>query len=481
MSDQDAKPLDQPDADVTFGAVDATEASGEAAPTYAPGTLVTSKYRLERPLGAGGQAAVWEARNLALDARVALKLLHDGSADDAQVTRLLREARAVARLGHPAVVRVFDLARSAQGDLFIVMELLEGTTLADELLERHRLSATETVQLLLPIVDALGTAHAQGIVHRDVKPENIFITRAGAGIQPKLLDFGVAKLKREPENAWKTAAGTVLGTPAYLSPEQAEGATDIDLRSDVWSLSATLYECVTGSLPFDGDTDQELFGRIAGSDPASILEHAAGDAELWTIVQRGLAKVREDRWPSMQSFGEALARWLVRHGVTRDASGVSLEATWLRDDHRTEQPPRAAPRVPRRGDDTRPRAATAPSRRKWAIFATVTAALVFSTLALAMQARGRRAPESPPRLPPITIVPAPRAPEPVIVPLTSMATTAKAPAPSVSSTSPTARPTSAPTASAPLQGSTSKAARERSRPAPALAGDNGLDLLSPYR
>jgi serine/threonine-protein kinase len=478
----DAKPPDEPDADVTFGTVEASDLGSEPGRSYAAGDLVTSKYRLERPLGSGGQAAVWEARNLALDSPVALKLLHDSLSDDTQVGRLLREARAVARLGHPAVVRVFDLARATNGELFIVMELLEGTSLADELFERRRFSSVEAVQLLLPIVDALGAAHAQGIVHRDVKPENVFITRTAASIQPKLLDFGIAKLKREPEGGWKTAAGTVLGTPAYLSPEQADGHQDIDHRSDIWSLSATLYECVTGSLPFGGDTDEELFGQIAKRDPESILKHAAGDAELWAIVRRGLAKAPADRWPSMQAFGEALAHWLAGHGVGRDASGVALDAKWLQGvQSASPLTPTPTPRGLARGAETR--ALTAPARPRWAVPAAIALLAVVATLAFAIQ-QGTRTPE-PVAQPPLLPI-APVAHEPAVVPMpqglpapAEPTTMASVPRAEVISPSPVQK--SPPPSPAPAASSKPKTTRDPARPAPSLGGDNGLDLLSPYR
>jgi eukaryotic-like serine/threonine-protein kinase len=464
------KALDQPpEPDVTWGTIEPSDRGSG----YAPGDLVTRKYRLERPLGAGGQAAVWEARNLALDSRVALKLLHESAPEEAQSERLLREARAVARLGHPAVVRVFDLATSARGELFIVMELLEGTSLADELLERRRLSAREAVQLLLPIIDALGVAHAQGIVHRDVKPENIFLTRDGAATQPKLLDFGIVKLKRTPEPGWKTAAGTVLGTPAYLSPEQAECVPDVDHRADIWALSATLYECVTGRLPFEAETDDALFGQIAQREPASILDHAAGDPALWAIVRRGLAKAREERWQSMQALGQALARWLVAHGVDRDASGVALEAKWLSGQPGVE---RSVPTLPNASgaDVTTAPPATAPGRRRLALALALGGALVTSTIAVALW----RA--------------APRARVPAAAPAVASSGASSASPSAVTSepakgNRPTVvplRPAQSSSAQAPpheAEKSKSKAAPSGRRPLDLPSQTDTLDLLSPYR
>jgi tRNA A-37 threonylcarbamoyl transferase component Bud32 len=324
-------------------------------PSRSPGDLIAGKYRLERPLGEGGQASVWEAHHVALDARVALKLVHPDADDLGQAERLLREAQAVARLRHPAVVRVFDVAQTNDGDWFIVMELLDGECLADKLADGRRLAPTEAVGLLLPIAEALVAAHAAGIVHRDVKPDNIVLSGAGKHVQPKLLDFGIAK-RRDADWKRTTAKGVLMGTPAYLSPEQAECARDIDQRSDVWSFAVTVYECVTGRLPFDGETEQELLRSIMTGEPRSTLTSSAGDPELWRLLEGGLKKRREERCQSMKLLGTGLARWLLAQGVTEDARGVSLERTWLRSTlppgppiartttHRTRA---AAPRVAR--------------------------------------------------------------------------------------------------------------------------------------
>jgi serine/threonine protein kinase len=440
----DAKAHDE-SPDVTWATEDVAEvALGEEA--YQSGSLVTSKYRLERPLGIGGQAAVWKARNLALGVPVALKLLHSGAADDPQASRLLREARAVAQLGHPAVVRVFDLVKTPRGDWFIVMELLEGSSLADELLARRRLPARDAVRLLLPIIDALAAAHARGIVHRDVKPDNIFLTRTGANAstEPKLLDFGVAKWRLE--GGWNTAAGTVLGTPAYLSPEQAECRPDVDHRSDIWSLSATLYECVTGTLPFGGETDDALFADIARREPQSILDHTAGDAALWAILRRGLAKAPADRWPSMEALAEALNDWLL-------ASSAPVAAV---------------------SEATAARVVLTRRRHRWELPALAATGLLVSTIALALwRAQPRPTPA-------IQVVPArrtaPPAPpaqrvEPIVLPV----------GPVVSSPSPGGKTSVAspvPTASA---ASKLRAKRERPLPLPGSSEASSHDLLSPYR
>src|SRR6188768_1987977 len=169
-------------------------------PTSAPynvGDVIAGKYRLDALLGEGGMGTVWRGFNLQLEAPVALKLIR-GELDRVSLARRLKqEARAAAKLGHPAIVRVFDVGDSELGDPYIVMELLSGQTLGSLLTTERRLSAVRAVQLLLPVADALLTAHAKGIVHRDLKPDNIFISREGEELRPKLLDFGIAKLSDE--------------------------------------------------------------------------------------------------------------------------------------------------------------------------------------------------------------------------------------------------------------------------------------------
>ena len=158
-----------------------------------PGQVIAQKYRLERCLGEGGQGSVWRAENLVLELPVALKLVHPEAVHGLVPDRLFREARAAAMLGHPAIVRIFDVGRTADGLPFLVMELLRGESLADELTRTERLSPARALRLLLPIADGLAAAHAERIVHRDVKPDNIFIAVSGDWIQPKLLDFGLAR------------------------------------------------------------------------------------------------------------------------------------------------------------------------------------------------------------------------------------------------------------------------------------------------
>ena len=203
-----------------------------SATSFAVGEVLAEKYRLERELATGGMGTVWIARNLALDADVAIKVLHANNTEPNPTDRLLREARAVARLGHPSIVRVFDVGYASNGMPFLVMELLRGADLRKTVTSQGRLDAITAVKVLLPIAHALATAHDAGIIHRDLKPENIFLTRqAGTGVRPILLDFGIAKVWTEPSHRL-TQQGAILGSPEFMSPEQACG-DEVTHRSDI--------------------------------------------------------------------------------------------------------------------------------------------------------------------------------------------------------------------------------------------------------
>ncbi|HEX6764441.1 MAG TPA: serine/threonine-protein kinase [Polyangiaceae bacterium] len=297
---------------------------------YSTGDVIAEKYRLVRFLAEGAQGSVWLAENLALGSEVAIKLVHGEPSNAAPTLRLEKEARVAAQIGHAAVVRVFDLGRTSQGDAFIVMEFLQGENLGERLTACGRLSPVETVRTLLPIADVLHVAHARGIVHRDVKPENVFLAKSGSVIQPKLLDFGIAKHRGlASSESVITDVGALVGSPAYLSPEQAVCREDIGRAADLWSFCVVLYECVTGALPFDSENCHDLFRKIGEDAPAPMLAHGVGDFELWEIVRRGLAKAPEDRWPDMHSLGRALAGWLRARGIQDDLSGMRLDSKWL--------------------------------------------------------------------------------------------------------------------------------------------------------
>jgi serine/threonine-protein kinase len=243
---------------------------------------------------------------------------------------MAREAHAAARIGHPALVRVFDFGWTTRGDPFLVMELVHGEALSTLLRRESRMGAIRAVQIVLPLADGIRCAHEKGIVHRDIKPENVFLATDSFGrLQPKLLDFGIAKLDVRSSNARITQLGAVLGSPEFMSPEQARGQQDIDERTDIWSMCVMLYEMISGTMPFQDRNYNALMQLIMNEDPMPTTELSAGDAGLWKLISRGLEKKREDRWSTMTELGEALALGLYEHGVKEDASGQSIRALWL--------------------------------------------------------------------------------------------------------------------------------------------------------
>jgi eukaryotic-like serine/threonine-protein kinase len=210
------------------------------------------------------------------------------------------------------------------------MEFVEGETLGALLDRERKLSPVQALQLLLPVMDGLRCAHERGIIHRDIKPENVLIARDALGrVQPKLLDFGIAKLEHVPNVSRLTQVGDVLGSPEFMSPEQARGAQDIDARTDVWALSIMLYEMLTGCVPFKNKNYNALMQAILHEKPVPTVNLGAGDRELWLVIAKGLEKTREKRWPNMGKLGEALAFWLWDQGVAEDVCGNSLRAVWL--------------------------------------------------------------------------------------------------------------------------------------------------------
>jgi eukaryotic-like serine/threonine-protein kinase len=299
-------------------------------PRYVEGSVVAQKYRLVRILGEGGMGAVWVAQNLTLGVQVALKLIRseiEGRVDGLS-ERLLTEARAAASIGHPGIIQVFDFGLTEHGEPFIAMELLHGDSLAQVLKKRGRIAAGRAVRTVLPVVEALVVANQRGIVHRDLKPDNIFLSQQANRVQPKVLDFGIAKLS-EGFSANLTCEGTVLGSPAYMSPEQARGENNVDSRTDIWALCVVLYEMIVGAQPFSGKNWHGLMWAIMEGKPKTLAEHGLEEPALWAILQRGLSKEREHRFSSMFELGQALAIWLVEQGVTRDICNSSLKSTWL--------------------------------------------------------------------------------------------------------------------------------------------------------
>lgn len=221
------------------------------------GATVGGRYRVESVLGAGAMGTVFDARHTVLDRAVALKVVSGSLLGDPALTDLLLdEARAAARVAHPSLAQVFDAGiDEPTGDVFLAMERIDGETLRAHLDRRGTLAPSEAVALLAPVLDALSAAHAVGIIHRDVKPENVMLAASGDGApRPTLIDFGIARvLAREPHSA-ASVGEAVLGTPAYMSPEQRVAPSSVDARADLWSVALVIHECVTGRAPVAGAT-----------------------------------------------------------------------------------------------------------------------------------------------------------------------------------------------------------------------------------
>jgi serine/threonine-protein kinase len=220
------------------------------------GTVLADKYRLERKLGQGGMGAVWRAEHVQLRSPVAIKLIdHQIVAHPDALARFLREAQSAAALRSPHVVQILDFGAD-RGVPYIAMELLEGESLADRIARVGRLSPPDVARLMTQVARALGKAHEMGIVHRDIKPDNIFIVRNDEDEVAKVLDFGIAKSAQHglgPGSGSTTRTGAILGTPNYMSPEQAEGTKLVDHRTDLWALGVIGFECLVGRKPFDSD------------------------------------------------------------------------------------------------------------------------------------------------------------------------------------------------------------------------------------
>jgi serine/threonine-protein kinase len=255
--------------------------------------------------------AVYEAEHILIHRRVALKVLHGHVAQQHDALRRFeREAQAAGRIGSAHIVEVLDMGELGDGSRFIVMELLEGETLADRLRTLGRMVPEEAAPIACQVLAGLGAAHAADIVHRDLKPANVFLL-GGRGDFVKILDFGVSKFSAVTEEMGGTSPGTAVGTPYYMSPEQAKGAQKIDHRSDLYAVGVLLYECVTGQVPFDAGTFNELIFRIVLESPPP-LETFVPDADpaFVALVRKAMAREPGERFQTAREMYEALTQWL---------------------------------------------------------------------------------------------------------------------------------------------------------------------------
>jgi tRNA A-37 threonylcarbamoyl transferase component Bud32 len=291
------------------------------------GLLVAKRYRLERCLGEGGMGAVWAATHIITRKTLALKFLKAPEAHRAALTqRFLREARAACAVEHPNIVQVFDVLELDDGSPVMVMEMLTGESLQQKLDREKRIPLAELVGVMLRVVSAVGSAHAAGVVHRDLKPDNIFLARGVDGtVTVKVLDFGIAKLaiggEGSASSALLTGTGTMMGTPFYMSPEQVSGEKSIDHGSDIWSLGIILYQCLTGTLPTQGDNLGQIMKLILVGPMPSLAEAAPWlPAEMANLVDRMLSRDRAARPAELREVYGVLER----HGLGARASAPGV-------------------------------------------------------------------------------------------------------------------------------------------------------------
>jgi serine/threonine protein kinase len=278
------------------------------------GDIVQDKYRIVRLIGEGGMGAVYEGENTLIARRVAIKVLHGSAAVNPDIVqRFQREAQAAGRIGNDHILEVLDLGHLPDGDLFMVMEYLNGENLADRIDRLQRLTPQQAYPIVRQILEGLAAAHGAGIIHRDLKPENIFILREKAGYRDfvKIIDFGISKFNlMEDGNMAMTATGAVMGTPYYMSPEQAKGSKVADRRSDIYAVGVILYKAITGDEPFSAETFNELLFKIVLSDlvPARRLVPTVDEA-FDTIISKAMAKDPDHRFRSCEDMIRALDAW----------------------------------------------------------------------------------------------------------------------------------------------------------------------------
>lgn len=282
------------------------------------GQTILGQFKILEEIGRGGMGSVFKAEQPMMERLVAVKILHPRLASRQDlVLRFRREARAMSALTHPNTARVLMFGQMETGALYIIMEFLDGANMLQVERKEGPLPPERAANIMIQICGALGEAHDNGIIHRDLKPENIVLTSQG-GIAdfPKVLDFGLAKMK-DPDPVTGntralTQAGAVFGTPEFMSPEQARGEV-LDARSDIYSLCVILYEMLTCKLPFKAKSPMDFISKHIKARPIPVHERVNGltlEQKHWPVMQKALAKKRDDRFQTCHEFAEGLQTWL---------------------------------------------------------------------------------------------------------------------------------------------------------------------------
>jgi serine/threonine protein kinase len=301
----------------TFSAlenVDVDAATSEVDPfgDLSEGSQIGRRYVIDRRIGKGAAGVVFEASHLVIGKKVALKCLYpQHRATRTSVERFFREARIAATVEHPNVIEVFD-GGDEDGVLFLAMELLEGETLGERI-DRGAVGVSEAIEIFLGIMDGVAAVHERGVIHRDLKPDNIFLVKPRPGRLggAKVLDFGISKLM-EPGLRELTSLGTVMGTPFYMAPEQVANTRDVDARADVYSLGVMLYEALAGDLPYPEESVIEIFKRAQEGNAAPLSNvRPEVPRSLSRLVEKAMKPAREDRFASVAEMRDALAKVLL--------------------------------------------------------------------------------------------------------------------------------------------------------------------------
>ncbi len=297
-------------------------------------TLLLGRYQITRKVGQGGMGAVYEATHKLIGKRVAVKVLLDKYAQkDQVVARLEQEARLASSIGHEHIIDITDFGQTSDGRTFVVMEFLEGESLGAHLAREGAMDEQRAINIAYQVASALGAAHKKGVIHRDIKPDNIFLLSNRKHDFVKVVDFGISKLVRPGEDEGGnsprlTQTGMVLGTPLYMSPEQARGDEELDHRIDIYALGVIMYEMVTGEVPFRGSNYLSILTQVINDRPTPPRDVRMDIGEdIEAVIMKALAKNPDDRYQSMEELAEDLAILRTVDGAT---TGAKITASRFR-------------------------------------------------------------------------------------------------------------------------------------------------------